>query len=209
MARFDIALQIDYEQAQRAILTALATQLTRAAYKAKPKIESRLVPAIELAIQSSPEASSLRGGRLQGELGVLNPEEAIRAVVTTLQKNIFVGVSPFYVSGNGLGGGLSIGISRRDMSDILTLPEGKFVSEGQHEIPWLRWLLTAGDTIVVFAHHFQAGSVGRTGLGHMVQRGGWTVPPAFAGTIENNWITRSLTTLGNTVNRILMEEMHA
>ena len=210
MARFDVALEINKQQTTLVILTALAIKLNQAAIRAKPRIQAKLVSAVETAILASPEALSLQGGRLQGELGVVNPEEAIHAVIATLQKNIVVNLTPFFVQGDGLGGGLAIGISRRDMSDLLALPEGKFVSEGGYDIPWLKWLLTTGDEILVPGYHFQGGNYfdrSRTGLGIMEKKGGWEVPLGFRGTLENNWITRALVPLGSVVNRILREEI--
>ena len=61
-------------------------------------------------------------------------------------------------------------------------------------IPWLDWLLTKGDQILISGFEFQPGSnLGRSRAGRMVESpmGNWRISPEFAGTKSDNFITRA------------------
>ena len=79
-------------------------------------------------------------------------------------------------------------------------------------IPWLEWLLIAGDKTLLADYVFTEDvSVGtsRTGLGLMRQQntGRWHVPREFAGTAKNNFVTRALSRLENEVITIMQQEV--
>jgi hypothetical protein len=63
-------------------------------------------------------------------------------------------------------------------------------------IDWLKWLLTSGAEPVIFGYRVKFGNfpTSRTGQAIMVPKNGgaWGVPAEFAGTANDNWITRNL-----------------
>jgi len=210
MARFDISIIIDQPQAKQAILQGLVDHLNRNVPKAEPRLKSRLQKIISDAVLQSAETAALTGAGLHGELGVQDPESAVKAVITALQNNISLVFVPFSVMGEGVSGGIKIGILRQDMSDVLTIPEARFVSEKSGiEIPWLKWLLVDGDAIVVDEFHFARGAyrTSRTGLGLMFKGGNFKVPSAYSGTVNDNWLTRALDAASPLVRIAVQEEV--
>ncbi len=61
-------------------------------------------------------------------------------------------------------------------------------------LPWLKWLTTLGDAVIVRDYEVRAGfpDKSRTGDKIMVKGSGWRVPPAHSGTPENNFLTRAI-----------------
>ena len=61
------------------------------------------------------------------------------------------------------------------------------------DLHWLRWLLLEGYKVLVVGFHFrfQPGR-GRSQLGYMRKGGFWRVPPEYAGTADDNFVTRAL-----------------
>lgn len=184
------------------VLRALANAaIFAAASRAVPRIQARLVVLVGDAIRNAPEANSLLGGQLQGELGVVAVAEAIAAISESVQKGVFVVATEK---------SLQVGILRADLSEVLALAQGRFVSEGGYSIDWLEWLLTAGKELVVADYVFFAGerNRSRTGLGVMKKGQGWRVPPRFAGTAQDNWLTRAISTLEDDLPRVILEEIN-
>lgn len=188
------------------LLAAVAKEVRRRVILAVPSIRARIALAIDQAVVSSPEFASLIGGKLQAQLGVRDPVPALRAVVDGITKGMEV--VPLSPIGDSVGG-VSVHILRTDLSEVLGSPLATFVSEGGYRIDWLNWLLTAGDAIVIADYEFVPGNsaASRTKLGVMLKRGGWRVPPEFAGTTRDNWLTRALGTLDASVEAILTEEV--
>ena len=81
---------------------------------------------------------------------------------------------------------------------------------GRGDLHWLQWLLEKGDTIIIDSYEYSPRSgFGRSGGGSMKLGGSWRVPPEYAGTPENNFISDSLfnntfqSTLQNIIERNL------
>jgi hypothetical protein len=106
-------------------------------------------------------------------------------------------------------GSLLIELLKGDYSEVLTVDGASFISEGNFEIPWLRWLTLEGDKIMVGDHSFVGGYLerSRTGYGIMAKPGNWHVPVEYAGTAEENWITRALAGLPLLVENIIKKEI--
>lgn len=179
-------------------------------------LRTRILPPLEnrlfLTLSSEPEGISLQGGSLQGELGVTKPVEAIRTISRIIILNMLWEIRPVTVLGGRIKGGLSIGLLRTDLSEILSLPVGTFVSEGGSRINWLEWLLTQGVSPQVRGYRFnpQGKATSRTGLGTMSKAKfgvNWRVPAFFAGTSTNNWVTRGLDKLGDYLLESLLRDI--
>lgn len=158
---------------------------------------SRDIPDILISsIQSQPEYSALLGGTLQGEFGIPDPQARLNEIMSTIRSGQVVKKIPVKISANGIKAGIKLQMVKSDFSDLLSLGSASFDTEKGTKLEWLRWLLTEGDTIIISDYQFVLGSypTSRTGFGVMRQFGGsgWRVPPEFAGTVQNNWITRAI-----------------
>jgi hypothetical protein len=89
-------------------------------------------------------------------------------------------------------GGIILAIQPIDYSNLFSLSVSEQVIDGG-SIPWLKWLLTLGDTIIIANFGVKYGPFGRTGKAHMTQTSRpFKVNSLFSGTADNNFITRAL-----------------
>jgi hypothetical protein len=168
-------------------------------------------------VQSSPEAASLKGGRLRGEMGLVDPDRAVAEISSAVAAAADIRQIPCVVRGGVVSsGGVDVGLLRSNMSDALSAELSSFVSEGKFRIPWLSWLLKGGDRVLVSEYQFYPGNYpnSRTGMGIMrTPRGrskfsaGWSVPTEFSGTEGDNWLTRSLGKIIGPITTIVEEEV--
>ncbi len=198
----------DPRQMGQAILTLLAARFNSVLPAAALTIRAGLPRLVEDALNASSEWSSLVGGRLQAELGVPQPDRVLRSMILAIVEASEVRVLPVSVLGDGLAGGLSVSILRVDLAEVLGggVPDSTIRTKGGFVVPWLDWLLTAGDEILILDYEFVGGNFlgSRTGLGIMRRGGSWRVPPEFAGVIGSNWLTRALERVMPEVERLVI-----
>lgn len=204
-------IQIEGEKSiEKKIIQALAGEVDKMLKKAAGPIKMRLRFAVLERIKAAPEYKSLFGGRLQAEFGIRNPQQKIEAILTTWIKSINVTLITTKKRTDKFVGGLSIQMIRGDFRDVIDLPEAKVVTAKGEVLPWLEWLLTYGDKIIIRDYTFSANnSRSRSGLGVMMHSKGknWRVPPEFSGTINNNFVTRALMDIDKIIDTIIEEEV--
>jgi hypothetical protein len=175
---------------------ALATELNRGLNKAAPLIQSDVKLLINELMQDSDTYKSLLSGELRGEFGLRHPSNILPDIISIMQQSVNVRVNTVKFVGHVIYGGLIIEFVRGNFSDILSSPNVSYPSK-TFIVKWLEWLLTAGDTIIIADYHIkynlqpQERIKSRTGIAIMEEGGTWRVPPTWAGTITDNWITRT------------------
>ncbi len=191
-----ISLKTDENQITLGIKNVLRSSINSALHLAAMDVRQGLMSMIDGLFTSSPEYQSLLGGDLQAEFGLADASAALDSIKNALQASVNVSVVPVATIGTTLRGGLNINMIRSTFEDLLSLPEASYQGNN-FEVPWLDWLLMQGDRIIVAGYHItynlsdaqQRNSM--SGVAIMEKGGGWRVPPRFAGTPENNWITRT------------------
>jgi hypothetical protein len=97
------------------------------------------------------------------------------------------------------------------MDRFLTLDSGKYLTKKGIEIPWLKSLLLDGTKIIVtdFTYVPKESPSSRTGGGIMISSPGsyWRVPTAYSGTINNNFITRSIEPHMKELQKIVLDDL--
>ena len=142
------------------------------------------------AVVNCPEMDSVANGILRIDFGItFDPVAAIANAVAQSVNVTFNKVNSKLTSG-----GFKITVQPLDYLNVLSLVESFVITEKGASLPWLDWLLTYGDSIIItnFGVKYSAGK-GRTG-------GGYMIPPArpfqvnsvFSGTVDNNFITRAI-----------------
>jgi hypothetical protein len=210
MANISVSVSLkDTAALERGLLEALAKHLSGAIKRSLAPIKSRLGEVIGQAIQACPEYASLLNGRLRGELGVVNAEPVLKAIIRNIAGGVQVTSLGAQRVGSKIEGGLRIEILKGDYSEVLGVRGGSFKSEGGYDIDWLEWLTLKGDSIVVADHRFVTGfpERSRTGMGLMQMPGSWRVPAEFSGTSEDNWLVRALIAVEPEIGKILGEEL--
>ena len=216
-------LQVDIKltESKRALTTrfkkeVIVKYLNRTFKKAAPNIEKQFKILIENAIRESPEYKSLLGGgkpSLKEHFGLADAESRINAVIKEWSNNTFLDVKSFSILGNIVKGGISLGIVREDLSEVLGLSASTLsiiIKKGgqSFNIEWLKWLMSEGDKQIVLSHHISfASGRGRAGDFIMRQSGTWGVPPEFAGSKGNNFVTRSVSGLESKFAKIVKIEL--
>jgi len=180
---------------QKKILRAAAKELGSVFRRSGSRINRDFRKLVNDVILAQPEIQELSGGILQGAFGIPRGMEAaaIDNIITAIVDSVFIELRDIKESGGrDLKGGMSIYIQPSNFSNLLSLPTGSVTIKGG-SIPWLQWLLTAGDKVLIgdFDVHYKSG-LGRSGLAHMrAKSGAFRVPPSYSGTEDNNFITRA------------------
>ena len=153
-------------------------------------------------LEESDTFKSLTGddgiGELRGEFGLDDSSvDQIRSEVYSFIGIAFSGFSDIIVEIGGKGGlymasAITLGTDPEINSFTFSSDKFSFKTEKGDDIVWLDWLLNAGTSTVISEYRYKRreGS-GRSKLGVMLEsKSGYSVNPKFAGTSEDNWLTR-------------------
>lgn len=197
-------------------LTDIKDQFNIVFAKISQPVQDQIREEVRRRITSSSTYSSLIDGDLRGELGLERPTEVFVDILNTWLNSLVVNPVPVKIVGNKFIGGMSIRGIEESMRDVTQLPVASFISEGGHFIPWLQWLVLAGDAIIIgdyvikFDLTPEEKNRSRTGLALMqIERGGnWKVPSEHSGVAGDNFVTRSLIGLEKFVEEVLQREIN-
>ena len=178
------------------ILTALLIDAQNFFDNIYNKISESIPEIIINHIIDQPEYDALISGTLQYEFGLPDPSARLQEIIETIRNGSFVKYKPVSIKSSKLVGEITIEMIKKDFSDLLSLGSSTLITEKGDRLNWLQWLLLEGDSVIVSDYFFVLGpnNNSRTGFGIMKQFGGgfWRVPPEYAGSINNNWITRAI-----------------
>ena len=192
-----ISLRLIDSQAaiEQKINRAIAEEMNKKIMRGRAKLISDFRSLIGIWLRSQPELLSLNSGgadSLAAQFGL--PQGSAGAVVshivTSVQSTIDITLSKFKPN---LTGGLFLSVQPDHLSNLLGLQAGHVTTSKGTDLHWLSWLLERGrDTIIVGYHYTpDVGTDGRSGAGTMSPGQAWRVPPQYAGTIADNFITRA------------------
>jgi hypothetical protein len=150
-------------------------------------------------VYECPALVALRSAsKLRGDLGLTRggAASASHAIAFAVSQTLRIAYRPW--DKKLLGGYLTINIQPSSFSNILGQSWAEYTTEKGVSIPWLSWLLTRGDDVVITGYEVEYGSFGRSGEAHMTGDGTgsgmvFRIDPAFSGTRDRNFITEALT----------------
>jgi hypothetical protein len=195
----------------RKVLGATATKLNGFMIMAQQPIKEAVSELVVQIIGECPEIQSVRSGKLRNELGFVSPDYFISGLLMALAEDIEVTFTKLQVTGSSIIGGLSIGVVTSDYSKLLNISEASYKS-ATYEIPWLNWLLTKGTNVVIANYHIEYGTTkefilrSRTKNALMKPGGQYSIPSQYAGTPDNNFITRALYNSEDRIAKIIQEK---
>lgn len=145
---------------------------------------------------------------LQGDLGVQTyyVEEAAKSIARMINLETIPPQTKKL-------GGIKVTLVREDLSPILQSAFAQYETDKGVTIPWLEWLLTKGSEILVANYTVAAeenpGEFSRTGALIMFPQKGssFSINSHDAGTVNDNWITRSANAALPEIQDILMRGM--
>jgi hypothetical protein len=204
---FKITILESDKQIQNTINQLLAQQVKKILPGITQSASQFIKNKIIESIKNQPEYISLLSGKLKYEFGLPDADSRVSAILSAISNSIQINTSQPTYNSSGVKGGFVINMVKSDFSDIVNLPEAVFQTEKGSYLQWLKWLLLEGDNSIVFGYTFLLGQnpYSRTGQGIMKSdmSGVWRVPPEFAGTLDNNWITRAITATEPEINNYL------
>lgn len=190
------------------ILQSLAKQANIVLQKTVQKSIIKIQKLLSDALKQEPEYSSLMSGQLRLEFGIPDTS-SIDNIIQKLSKTANIKIDNMVIKNNGLGGGLTLNaLERTSMGGLINDINALVVDSKGYSLPWLQWLLYEGNKPIIRNYEVKIGpnSNSRTGMAIMIDsKKNWRVPPSFAGTINNNWITRAVDRVSSTVPKIIRE----
>lgn len=198
---------------KREILNSLRIEIDSLFKKVLPSIKDKIRYEVKAALVSEPEYQSLISGQLKYEFGIPTSQQ-VNNIIDIWINNISVDYSGVKTNNMGLAASLSLNMIESSYNDVLA-SEGAIVIDNLSgaALPWLEWLLLFGGKIIVRNYRVKLGpnSRSRTGNAIMIESSGnnWRVPPEFAGTSSNNWVTRALSKVDSKIIDILEKSLES
>ena len=155
-------------------------------------------------LANQPEIQSLKNGKLKADFGIPKGEDPTPAIIESIVNTLEIELRMSTSGTSPKIGGLSIYIQPKNFANLLYLSGVTVTTKKGTVIPWLQWLLTAGDKILVVDYHVEYKSgTGRSGLGTMKGGDTFRVNPSFSGTVDNNFISRTFQGAENRLSDII------
>lgn len=198
---------------QKNILDVLQDTLDGVFKKVLPIIKNQIKSEVKNALISEPEYQSLISGQLKYELGLPSTDK-VNNIIDLWINNIVINYSGIQKTSSGLKGNLSLSMIEDSYNDVLSNDAAIIIDNlSGAALPWLEWLLLYGGKIIVRNYRVQFGANprSRSGGAIMVEASGsnWRVPPQFAGSSSNNWVTRALSKLDDKIINILEQSLES
>lgn len=194
-------------QIESKILKALVTDCREYFNEALSIIQQELPQIIYSAITSRPEYVSLVSGKLRLELGIPDASVKVANLINYWISNISYNYKKPTIEGNKIKGYINIELIKSDFSDILNSNDAMVIdSLRAYSLPWLQWLLLDGNKVIVPRYNVVISPNPRSRTGGALMRistSSWKVPSEYAGTINDNWITRSIDNASSAIDGLL------
>lgn len=185
---------------QSGLYSALIKEIYPDMVKKVPNVKTAIKNEIRLALLESPEIASLSGGSLKADFGLTTDptSQLIDAIVETTR----VEYKSSQVKGK-IVGSFSVTVQPASYGNLYALSVSTQAIKGG-SLPWLKWLLEAGDAILIVDFGVEYGRHGRTGMAHMVpENRPFKVNSSFSGVLTDNFITRALAARRDNINKAI------
>lgn len=190
------------------ILSVFAKQADIVLQQTSNKILPKIQKLLEESLKQEPEYASLIGGQLRLEFGIPDTS-SVDSIVNKLSQTVSITNQKATIKNNGISAGLILTALERTSMGGLIDDSSALVSDSKgYSLPWLKWLLYEGNNAIIKNYEVKIGpnSNSRTGMAIMIEsKKNWRVPPAFAGTINNNWVIRAIDRVSGNITKVIRE----
>ena len=184
----------------------LANIFNKRIFRQASTIEEQIKPLVSAALLSSPEIRSLSSGTLRIDFGLTQDPSA--DIVNAITNSLSVKVQRAIATASDIKGGISITLQPTDYDNLFSLSVATQITEKGDVLPWLEWLLTLGQQVVIADFGVQYGSYGRTGGGRMVKGAApFKVDSQYAGTSDRNFITKAVEKISPQIQNIIIKAL--
>jgi hypothetical protein len=170
------------------------------------RVVNSLRQKIPFWIRSQPEIQSLLGEGIPGSLNALfglyngDASRAVNDIIEAIKQSTSIKIEKI---NRRYQGNIEFAFQSSDFINILGLSSGHVATEKGADLHWLEWLVSLGDTIIVTGYQYSPKASGRSGGGIMKKGAFFRVPPQYAGTLEDNFITRALSNREKEIDPIM------
>jgi len=193
-----------YSAANKEIVKAVSESISFAIAKTRTLFVQEIKTALRQDIVYL-ELLNRIDGILYYDVGLANAGQVAEQIVELVSSSIQLRKLP--ARSNDLGG-IGLTVLKDGIQPILSLPMGSYQSKGG-KVDWLNWLLTAGTSEVISGYRVMYGffDTSRTGQAIMVKSKtkGFSIDPDYAGTQDDNWITRSLKRVEGNISNLFQK----
>lgn len=214
MSRLNISLSMIKEaKFEKDFLIAIKNHINKAISRIGNGPTSKIQGLIRYAVTSQPEWDSLRDGKLQKDFGLPDGYN-IDSLLSIWSNEFILKVTPCRIFSGQITGGVSLSLIEEGYSAVLSNTISEIQSKGG-TVFWLEWLLLAGNNILVkdYSVVYNLNSISkkysRSGDALMKFKSGETfkVDARFAGTEDDNFVTRGLKNIEDDIMNILWDEI--
>lgn len=207
------------QKIERSILDIFADEINTRLGFGLFRIIDKIKRVVADRIKAAPEYSDLISKtQIRAEIGLVDGQSKLDNIIKIFVDGIRVDTVPFRRSGKTIKGELVISIIREDYADVLNTPSATYTYFSKRynkevTIPWLEWLLIAGNEILVYNFKVRFGNDlkgSRTGQAVMAKDNfgaGWHVPGQYTGFADDNFVTRALDGIEQDLSDILENEL--
>jgi len=177
-------------------------------YKKGVKLVQVTLPSIlHEIVTGAPEYGSLIGGQLRLELGIPDASSKIARMIVNWTSNIQYNIKIPALAGHQIKASFKASLFKANFSEVINTDDAKVYDRLRgYDLPWLQWLVFYGNIPIIddYAVEFRNTSRSRTGGAVMASsKQSWHVPASYAGTIEDNWITRSISSHNHLIEKLM------
>jgi hypothetical protein len=188
------------------VLKLLAEEVNSVFKKSVVSIEAKIKILIKAALLEQPEYASLVNytGDLRLNFGIADVS-AIDRAISEFAGSSTIEFKPVKIGNVGLSGGFILKFIPQSAIDSAISSTATITQKGQ-SLPWLSWLLYEGTAPIIrnYDIKFSSNPYSRTGGSIMIPSNkNWRVPAEYAGTVNNNWITRAIEDKDENIYRIV------
>ena len=188
-----LSIDIDDVEIRGAILSDIIGEIQLFFKNSQHGILLTIQSLVRNFIKKSPEYLAMQSsGKLYHEIGNPHLAQDVDKIIDVLLSEMSISLTNPVVVSNQISGEIKVNILE-GLVTLLNLPEATFQG-----LPWLSWMLLGGTDPIVIGYRYDPNrgfKASRTNEGIMIpnkgRAGGWGVPPEYAGTFTNNWLTRA------------------
>lgn len=137
-------------------------------------------------------------GKLDADLGFKQSEGKIKLdnLFQIIINEIDIQFRKFRFQSGEIQGGVDIFILEDTFQSLLKEIDAIIITDKFQILEWLRWFLLEGNKVIIFNYQVQLGNfpstISRSGQAIMTKGGMWKVPTQYAGTQNDNALTRAI-----------------
>jgi hypothetical protein len=153
-----MSASLDTTAVERAIIEGVKQEMVKACGRLADSLRDTVPSLLDTALRAQPEYSSLVSGKLREEFGLEDAAPMVESVIDAVKAG--VGVELTQAQGKDALAGVFVGVYQEKFADALAASGASYVSHSKGNrirgkapnallVPWLQWLLFAGDDLVL------------------------------------------------------------